>query len=376
MAKRTAKKAQQIWIELENKLNYLNQVAFPKVKQHRKEIENYNSELLIDSENTESIKTKIINLEKEIEANSVKAKSLTEEILELHTEIFEGEEGEGSMEDKFRKFLSESENLFSETGSKKEDFDLFYNKVFGVEDKEGKIVGGLDKKIDQIQKEIDVRKKDIDVLLERVTSGSLLDGFLKSKKEYKQIPEYNLDEKNKIVSGIKNSLIFISNRFSIAFEYILFILPLIISVIIFVQPALMEGILGGDSGDISDFMGSLNFMEKLIISLPLWWISWFGQRSISQKRRLAEEYNHKARVTEMYLNFSSRETSDVYPITSEAKNKLDELLIDTIKRNPVQVYGKDETMIDKVIESIKATKSIVTDSIEKSKDVVSEDIVK
>jgi hypothetical protein len=56
----------------------------------------------------------------------------------------------------------------------------------------------------------------------------------------------------------------------------------------------------------------------------------------------------------MYLNFSARKTHEAYPISKEAKNKLDDELIEAIKRHPGEVYGKDETMMDKVVQSLKA----------------------
>jgi hypothetical protein len=92
--------------------------------------------------------------------------------------------------------------------------------------------------------------------------------------------------------------------------------------------------------------------------LPLWWISWFGQRIILHKRRLADEYNHQAQVSAMYLNFTSKETANSYPLLPDAKKNLNNALIDVIRRHPGKIYGRDETILDKVIQAIRAFKGI------------------
>ena len=199
---------------------------------------------------------------------------------------------------------------------------------------------------------------------------------MRSKNEYRQIPNYKKFkkiEKNEKLS--KRFFVYLENIFIVSvsrffdfvfsvirtsIDYILFILPLLVSVFIFVHPEMVDNIMGSQKygGGVSDYIGRLNFWSRMIISLPLWWISWFGQRNISHNKRLSEEYNHKAQVTKMYLNFSSRNRKEnsIYPISDKARDELDLQLIKVIKRHPGAVYGKDETMMDKVIQAIQAFK--------------------
>lgn len=214
--------------------------------------------------------------------------------------------------------------------------------------------------LDKIKKEITTKKDEVNALLSGATGGSLVQGYLQSKNEYKQLPEYQKIEGNysrKLVLLFNNFVLFLTSIFGIIFEYILFILPLIIAVSIFVRPDLVATYAGGGE-TLGEYFKNLDFLSRVTISLPLWWISWFGQRSISHKRRLAEEYNHKAQVAKMYLNFSSRETQGAYPISKTAKEKLDLALMKAIGRHPGQIFGKDETMLDKILQAIKATRGI------------------
>lgn len=44
---------------------------------------------------------------------------------------------------------------------------------------------------------------------------------------------------------------------------------------------------------------------KLPMSAPLIWIAWYCQRTISDKRKLSEIYNHKANIMKLYTGFSN-----------------------------------------------------------------------
>lgn len=205
--------------------------------------------------------------------------------------------------------------------------------------------------IDTTKADIERNMKDVGSLLASAVGGGLIQGFLESKNEYNQKPVYKKIEgsfKNRVVPFLHNILMLGINIFTIIMDYVFFILPLTISVLIFVQPDNIPDLLGIDHN--SAFLSSLNFTGRLLVSLPLWWISLFGYKNIRHKKRLAEEYNHKAQVTRMYLNFSSRETAEQYPISVKARAKLDYELISVISRHPGQIYGKDETIFDKLIE--------------------------
>ena len=58
----------------------------------------------------------------------------------------------------------------------------------------------------------------------------------------------------------------------------------------------------------------------------------------------------------MYLNFSTNQSQ--YPIDKITKQALDKEVLEVIKRRPWDVYGKDESMFDKIIEAVKSIKSL------------------
>lgn len=340
------------------------------------EIVNYHKSLLEDTTEEESIKTDIESSQKHI--------------TDFYNFLFNKEEGDKNNEEKVKKSIEEIKGFYeklmnAENGIKTEVEDAYkilidkYNELFKIDENSESKINTLEKNIENISsfgtkveeeikpfinnvKEDIVRKqKDIDALLVGATGGSLVEGYLQSKNEYRQKPKYSTlegDNWNVVFISIKNSVIFLINTMVIIFEYILFIFPLIIAVLIFVRPDIIGNFSIKEGTDLTEYFKNLDFLSRLTISLPLWWISWFGQRSISQKRRLSEEYNHKAQVTKMYLNFSARETQDTYQISKDARKELDLAIISVIKRHPGQIFGKDETMLDKIIQAVKATRGV------------------
>ena len=124
------KQLQKTFEELDAIKTQLVNDIFPSIKQTKSELDQYRSELLDDGEN-ESIKTKISSLENQIISLKNEAESKASEILEYHTEIFDGNDEEDSIKDQIENFLADSEELFTNTDTKKKDLDIFYEKVFG-----------------------------------------------------------------------------------------------------------------------------------------------------------------------------------------------------------------------------------------------------
>jgi hypothetical protein len=139
---------------------------------------------------------------------------------------------------------------------------------------------------------------------------------------------------------------------------VLFILPLVAVSLIFMNEDAARIVLNSLAQEnVAPSPLELIYV-KTVISVPLIWVAWYGQRNISQRKRLYEEYNHKLRVVQMYLMFSTKEES--YPLTNMAK--LEETLIEVIGRNPSEVFGRDETILDKLADIVKASKGIVDDT--------------
>lgn len=369
-----------------------------KLKQIKIKYEEY---FIVISDNG---KTKVTNLDEKIQGiidyhkiliegdNSIKKdiEKSRENIMDFYNYLFVSESEDVNKDTQVKnaieRIVNFDDKVQSDTGYKKSIEDAHsiiiakYEELFRQKDENEKTkIEGLDQSIYEIgvfhqkvkeeidpflkdiQIEITGKKDEVNALLSGATGGSLIQGYLKSKNEYRQIPEYKSLEgtlSQKLISFISNIALFLTNVFRIIFEYTLFILPLIIAVAIFVRPDLVPKVVDSQ-GRLEDYFKNLDFFSRLTISLPLWWISWFGQRSISHNRRLSEEYNHKAQVAKMYLNFSSRETQGAYPISEKAKNDLDSVLIKAIERHPGEVLGRDETILDKVLQIVKASRGIV-----------------
>jgi len=304
-----------------------------------------------------------------VEGQEQKVKSVIESIFGFHTELTKENGYKKAIENAHKEIIEVHNDLFSKDEEGNNKISLLNKDIEQIKTFRGILEEDIEPFIKETRDDINAKRRDVAALLDGATGGSLVEGFLKSKKEYRQEPDYeklNGSALENIAAIFSNIAALIYSLWLILIDYVLFIFPLLLSVFIFTQPDWVTSIIGikTEENTVSDFLGNLNFYGRLIISLPLWWISWFGQRSISHKRRLAEEYNHKAQVTKMYLNFVSKETENSYPLEADAKNNLHNELIKVIARHPGQVYGKDETVLDKIIQLVYAGRGGKVDNSE------------
>ncbi len=85
---------------------------------------------------------------------------------------------------------------------------------------------------------------------------------------------------------------------------------------------------------------------RTTIGLPLLWIAWYCQRSISQITRITEEYHHKQRVMSIYEGFSKQIDQSNTEQGQQQKEKLISTLIKVVERNPAQVLDPSGTFMD------------------------------
>lgn len=222
----------------------------------------------------------------------------------------------------------------------------FHEKV------ENEISPFLDKKqkyIEEVSEDIEAKRRDVDSLLSETTVKALAQGYKEAMQIYGE-PVYGVAEKgfwgwsrHKAVCagrGLKHFAKFVGS-------YVLFIGPLVLIGWLFVSNG-WQGIFNvAQNGDIK-FSGTEYIFYKLTIALPLLWVSWYGQKNISHRKRLFEEYNHKLRVVQMYMHFVAN--NGTYTLEPGSRKRLEDTLLDTIERNPSEVYGKDETLLDKIVE--------------------------
>ncbi len=213
----------------------------------------------------------------------------------------------------------------------------------------------------EVQGDIEVKRHEINALLSQATASTLAQAYAESKHEY-SVPPLGRYEDGK---WLRNLSVFFFNIFGrylgFLFNYVLFVLPLVSVSLIFINESVASIVIESLSrGGVVPSAAELIYV-KTIISVPLIWIAWYGHRNLSQRNGLTEEYNHKLRVVQMYLMFITNDSS--YRLKD--KVGLENALLEVIKRNPSEVYGHDETMLDKIIEIFRAKQENIEDAAKK-----------
>lgn len=263
------KQLQKTFEELESIKKQLIEDIFPSIKQTKSELDQYQSDLLVDGEN-ESIKTKILNLENKIVSLKENAELKVSEILDYHAEIFDGTEDEDPIKDKIESFLSDSEELFTDTDSKKKDLDVFYEKVFGKKDEEGEIKGGLEKEIIKYETRYKTLFDKIESLLPGATTAGLAKVFSDKVTEYK-----------KEVS---------------VWKWISFGLLVILTLYYICIP------LKANTLD-ETFMGLLNRLPFIIFAV---WLVVFAGNRRAESKKLEESYKHKEVMARSFVGYKEQ----------------------------------------------------------------------
>jgi hypothetical protein len=302
-----------------------------------------------------------------IEGQEQKVKSAIEDIVKFHEEVTKENGYQKTIEDSHKKIIELHDELFFtselENESKSEKLKKEIDNISQFNIKVESEIKGF---ISDTGKNIKTKTKEINSLLSNATAKTLGQGYLESMENHGFIGLKNNELTKEVIFK------FFYNGFINLLNYCLFIIPLVLIGFVFIEPEFVKKFLSVNDLGGSRLEGTQYILYKISVSLPLFWISWYGQRNIAHKKRLFEEYNHKLRVVQMYLLFISKENS--YSITQ--MTRLENILLEVINRNPVEVYGKDDTVIDKIIEAIKANKGIASDVIEKTKNTVSDTVKK
>jgi len=297
------------------------------------------------------------------------------EIKEFHEELLDGDESKKSdIEEAHSKISSfylylfgdNEENEGIEPEVKKAVKDILQSKK-DILDFEEHLKDKVKPALKNVQRDIDTKRKEVNALLSNATVRTLAQGYSESKHEYSRPAEKEFRFDKKWWLPFHFVYIFLFNvvwrHLSFILGYALFILPLVAVSFIFLTEQTAQIILRSlVSTSLNPTALELIYV-KTIISLPLIWISWYGQRNISQRKRLFEEYNHKLRVVQLYLMFTSKEESSSYQL--DDRTQLEKILLDVIARNPSEVFGSDETILDKVADIVYAKQKGVDSALEK-----------
>lgn len=337
------------------------------------QIKNYHKELLegdnsIQSDIKES-QDKITDFyvylfggSEDVEGQEQKIKSVIEDILKFHEEVTKENGYQKAVEDSHKKIMELYDDLFSVSELENESkSDKLKKEIDNISQFNTKVESEIKEFISDTEKDIKTKAEEINSLLSNATAKTLGQGYLESMENHGFIGLKN----NKLTKEAVFKWFY--NGFVNLLNYCLFIIPLVLIGFVFIEPEFVKKFLSVSDLGGSKLEGTQYILYKISVSLPLFWISWYGQRNIAHRKRLFEEYNHKLRVVQMYLLFISKENS--YSITQ--MTNLENILLEIIARNPAEVYGKDDTVIDKIIEAIKANKGVVEGTIEETKKATS-----
>lgn len=278
-------------------------------------------------------------LNKESEGYKAKIEKAKTEILTAYAELFD-------------KDTETQTSRIDQLKTQIEEVGAFHGRV---EKEFTPFIEGKQKNIDKISADIAIKQNEIDNLLSVSTVRTLLQGYSDAMQIYGS-PVYDKAPKGsweKCWHGTKCLFKAASQLTKFLGSYLLFVGPLVVIGWLFVTDG--DSLLNITQDGNVTFSGTEYIAYKLTIALPLLWVSWYGQKSIAHRKRLFEEYNHKLRVMQMYLQFITN--TDAYTLNKESRTTLEKTVLDTISKNPSEVYGKDETLLDKLIGLIKFSKS-------------------
>lgn len=172
-------------------------------------------------------------------------------------------------------------------------------------------------------------------LLEKATASSIMSWYSESKNSYSNTTKWDY-------------LILFLN-------YLLFLAPLIAIILYYTY--------------------KWEFVIKEIVSnfpliFLLGYISFVWQKNISNRNKLYEEYNHKYQVAKMFNSFNINKKEDKLDLHDKEKFKqeMNEKFIETVFRNPSNIYWKEEWIIDKIIKIFTLTRDKMEDKIKPESD--------
>lgn len=266
------KQTNKTWEELDLMKRQLVDSIFPSIQQTKGELDAYKNELLVGSEENPSVKQRIGQLETKLTQLIGQANQNVAQILQLHKSVFgdDSTNQNDTLKDKIEAFLGDSKVLLEEINQKKDDFDDFYEKIFGTKDAAGVVVGGLKAELEKYTSKYETLFSNIESLLPGATSAGLSAVF--SSK----VSEYSKSEHNwaKLFLGV---VIILGAYFG--FEAL------------YVVPSATLG------------EAYLRLLHKLpFLIFVVWLVIFIGNRR-AESKKLEESYKHKEVMSRSYVGY-------------------------------------------------------------------------
>lgn len=339
------------------------EAEYKKVTQFREEIEDY-YDVLFEDDEEESIQQQIATLLKSAEEKYDAINKFHDETLVDGTNESTQTVITEAKKDILRDVKEANEKLV-EVSAKIEKLDKFYIKIFGTEDKDGKVTGGLEKELEQRVKDLEHFKTE----QERIYSEEMA-SRLESLKKYEQ--EQQINNKNlyeqiesllpgatsaglaKAYQDMKESFDEPIRYWNIAFISIVSIM-FVSTFISFIDIGIVKDNVTTwfafkQMGDFESTLNSLLF--KLPLYAPLVWLAIYASKRRSENQRLQQEYAHKEALAKSYVSYKMQ----IDELKQEDKQLLEKLLdssINTVAHNASESLDKKHGDSTPVQETIK-----------------------
>ncbi len=278
-------------------------------------IKNYEKELLEDTEERNSVRTKISNLDDNISTIFTTAEENKEKTDSFYTELLgHPDTPDDSIISEIKKAKQEALDMASKTKSicsSLEDADIKVNGYSNPEDETKNIEGLIDKTKNVIKTNEEFHGTQVDdnkVLLDRInnllsgaTTVSLAKAYEDQQKKYKW-------------PNILWSIVFL--------------LSMIVMVVFAIDT--FNNFIFKDASD-----AFIKIVSRSPLFLPLIWIGIFASKQQSQNKRLEQEYAHKASIAKSFEGYKEQiekliNTNEDGQVTKDLLNNV----IEAIKNNP------------------------------------------
>lgn len=235
--------------------------------------------------------------------------------------------------------IMERPNLFEKEAQKKlDEINSAFREIMKIKDKSSSITEQV-LKVSQLEDKLYKMQTDAQLLLNDISTVQLGKQYLEAKNRYcYSIPPKKFSRSKKIyIRYILNCWFYILWIFKRIFQlnfflYLGFIMSLFLLMLSYI---------------LLVFSQSTSYKD-LALTIPMLWAAWFFQRKINTREKLFEIYNHKQKVMETYVAFKN----SVY--TFHAEDKMEDVLLEAIKKDPSDCIGKDNTtLIETILDKLR-----------------------
>ncbi len=245
------------------------------------------------------------------------------------------------------------EDELKEITESKDEINSYYDELFVDEEENNKLSLSTEiKKKDEYFKNLITESENrvnetfnkIESLLPYATSAGLAASYREAQKSYKSVHENKIGFWSTVGHSIyrfmhSTTLLWIGFIVAIGFLFWHY-----------------SRILLGDN------VSYAIILSKAITGAPILWLAWYLQRTISQRNRLYEEYNHKCRVMNAYDGLM-KEISKLG--TEDEKKALLGAILETVKDNPAKHLGNNDTFFESLLAKIKLSNPVINEEIKK-----------